>query len=184
MLSEVQKKKLGHLFDVLDENKNGYLQMDDFVQVGERILKESNFSSKSRQGRLILLKASRLFVQLLVDLETDDMKISLYDWISIFEKDMKEDQPMGLVKNYVHRTTHHLFTLFDVNKDHFISKEEYALMLSTYKIPPSLSEASFSELDENGDGHISVQELITAFENFFTSSNPDAPGNLIFGDWK
>ncbi len=36
-LSELQQRKLGHMFDVYDADKNGYLEESDFAQVGQRL---------------------------------------------------------------------------------------------------------------------------------------------------
>ncbi|HMA35641.1 MAG TPA: hypothetical protein VKY74_14340, partial [Chloroflexia bacterium] len=36
MLTELQQRKLGYMFDVYDLNKNGVLEESDFARVGER----------------------------------------------------------------------------------------------------------------------------------------------------
>lgn len=184
MLSELQQKKIEHLFNVLDANKNGELQLDDFVNVAEEIIQQLGLEKSSRPAKLILIKANRLFVQFLIDTNQPDMHIGIWDWMKFFEKEFKRPGKAGLLHHFVHRTTYHLFSLFDLNRDKHISLEEYANMWSVYKIPQDQCEASFKQLDTNKDELISADEMVAGLDNFFNSTKLDAPGNLVFGDWK
>jgi hypothetical protein len=67
MLTDVQKNKIAHLFNVLDTNKNGQLQLDDFVEVSDQIIIHLKWDRESRVSQVLLKKASRLFIQLLID---------------------------------------------------------------------------------------------------------------------
>ena len=182
MFSEVQKKKVHHLFNVLDANQNGVLQMDDFVQVAETIVDKLELTRDSRVTRLILIKANRLFVQFLIDTNQPDLSISLWDWMKFFEREIEKDG--GLLYHFVHRTTFHIFSLFDLNGDKHISREEYEYMWSMYKIPMDEIDFCFAALDKNGDQLISVEEMVLALNDFFYSSKQDCPGNFVFGKWQ
>ena len=37
--------------------------------------------------------------------------------------------------------------------------------------------------DLDGDGYITHDELVRLFDEFYRSSDPDAPGNWLFGPW-
>ena len=182
MLSEIQQKKINHLFNVLDINKNGSLQLDDFVQVSEDIIEHLNVDRNSRAGQLILIRANRLFVQLLIDTGQPELSISLWDWMKFFEKEVSAEKS-GSLDSYIFRTTFHLFALFDLNDDNQISMEEYSNMWSIYRIPKESCDKSFRLLDHNNDLVISAEEMISGLNDFFTSSDPGAPGNFIFGEW-
>ena len=84
IFSETQKRKVHHLFDVLDIDRNGQLEPDDFVNVGRKIIIQLELDPQSRSARLILLKAYRLFVQLLADLENPELSLTLWDWVEFF----------------------------------------------------------------------------------------------------
>ena len=75
------------------------------------------------------------------------------------------------------------FALFDLNNDNQISVDEYSNMWSIYKIPKESCEESFNLLDKNGDLLISADEMVSGLNDCFNSSDPNAPGNLIFGKW-
>lgn len=184
MLSKVQQRKIAHLFDVLDTNRNGLLQLDDFVAVSDHIVSLMQWERDSRKARTLLNKASRLFIQLVIDTGEMSMGISKAKWLAFFERELNKNDRKGPLHHYVHRTTHHLFSLFDLNGDKFISKEEYANMLGAYNLSHAESETSFELLDQNGDGRISEAELIDGLHDFFWSSDHEAAGNFIFGKWQ
>jgi hypothetical protein len=73
--------------------------------------------------------------------------------------------------------------MFDQNDDKYITKAEYKDMFRVYGIDMKYLDMGFNKLDFNGDGQISKTELVQGFSDFFLSSDPDAPGNWIFGDW-
>lgn len=183
VFSETQKRKVHHLFNVLDIDRNGQLQPNDFVNVGKKIVAQLKLSEKSRNARLILLKSHRLFVQLLADLHNPELSLTLWDWIAFF-RDQIESGDDSTLQHYIHRTSRHIFDLFDVNRDKMISREEYANMLTIYNISQRMAYQGFEELDSNHDNFISSDEMINGLSNFFLSSDTDAKGNLIFGDWR
>lgn len=182
MLSEIQKRKIHHLFNVLDIDKDGVLQPQDFVNVGNRIIAQPSTQINERHGRLILLKSHRLFVQLLTDTENPELQLTLWDWIDFFKNEISMEE-QGILNFYIQRTSRHIFDLFDKDHDHFISKPEYFNMLTIYEISHENADAGFKELDTNMDGFISTQEMVAGLSNFFKSDKLDAPGNLIFGGW-
>ena len=183
IFSEIQKRKVHHLFNVLDIDRNGKLQPDDFINVGRKIIVQLNLDKESRSARLILLKAHRLFVQLLIDLENPDMELTLWDWVEFFRNQIESSNSRTL-DYYIYRTSRYIFDLFDVNKDKLISREEYAHMLTVYNIPQNTAKIGFEEMDTDKDNFISSDEMISGLKNIFKSSEPDANGNMIFGDWR
>ena len=183
IFSETQKRKVHHLFDVLDINRNGQLEPDDFVNVGRKIIAQLDLDQNSRSARVILLKAYRLFVQLLADQENPEMSLTLWDWVEFFRNQI--ESPNGkILKYYIYRTSRHIFDLFDMDKDNRISRQEYANMLKSYNIPQNTAIEGFNELDTNRDNFISVEEMIEGLKNFFNSDQSNARGNMIFGDWR
>ncbi len=76
MLTEVRRKKLSYLFNILDSNKNELLQPDDFSQVAEKMSDSLNFEENSKERLRLKLKSLRLYVQLLTDMEKEDVSIT------------------------------------------------------------------------------------------------------------
>lgn len=183
IFGEIQKRKVHHLFNVLDIDRNGKLQPDDFLNVGKKIITQLQLDKDSRSARLILLKAHRLFVQLLIDLENPDLELTLWDWVEFFRNQLQSSNAR-ILDYYIYRTSRYIFDLFDVNKDQLISREEYSNMLTVYNIPQNTAKVGFDELDSNNDDFISSDEMINGLKNFFKSPDPKAQGSMFFGEWR
>ncbi|MEQ9307246.1 MAG: EF-hand domain-containing protein [Marinoscillum sp.] len=181
MLTEVRRKKLSYLFDILDANKNGLLQPDDFAAVAEKICNILEFDGSSTERLQLKLKSLRLYVQLLTDMNKEDVSISKPEWLELFGSRTMINPKTA--KKYIFRTAAYIFNLFDQNGDRIISKEEYLDMFRIYNIDLEYSEIGFQKIDENSDGQITLSEMIAAFRDFLMSSNPEAAGNWIFGNW-
>lgn len=182
MLTEVRQRKLSYLFDILDSNKNELLQPDDFSLVANKICDSLNLEPGSKIRLKLKLKSLRLYVQLLTDMEKDDISISREEWLALFSS--RRMIAPKVAKKYIYRTAAYIFQLFDQNEDQVISKKEYLDMFRVYDIDLKYSELGFEKLDANGDGQITLKEMVKGFKDYLMSSNPDAPGNWIFGDWK
>lgn len=181
MLTEVRERKLSYLFDILDANKNHILQPDDFSLVAEKMSTILGYEEHSKERLKLKLKALRLYVQLLIDMEKEETTISRDEWLELFGSRKKITPKVA--KRYIFRTASYIFHLFDQNEDHVISRKEYLDMFRIYNIDLSYSEIGFEKLDENKDNKISLEEMVKAFRDFLMSSNPEAPGNWIFGNW-
>ncbi|WP_421873442.1 EF-hand domain-containing protein [Marinoscillum sp.] len=179
---DVRRKKLSYLFDILDSNKNQLLQPDDFVEVAEKMCDTLNYSESDKDRLQLRLKALRIYVQLLTDMGKSDVSINREEWCQFFTTD--SDSETSTARRYIFRTAAYIFHLFDQNSDHVISREEYLDMFRIYQIDLSYSEIGFEKLDSNKDGKISLKEMVSGFQDFLLSADPEAAGNWIFGDWE
>ncbi len=177
-MTDLQKEKLSHFFNVLDYNGNGILEQDDFERVGNTISTIIGYEENSRERLLLRLKAHGLFIQILRDIDKEEAEISMEEWLRFFD-DMVLTKP----NDYVNQSSTYLFSLFDQDGDGFIDEGEYLDMFKAYGLYMSVAKRAFDLLDINGDGRLSGGELVKAFEDYFHSDDTEAPGNWIFGDW-
>jgi Ca2+-binding EF-hand superfamily protein len=54
----------------------------------------------------------------------------------------------------------------------------------TLGLPPDSLNEAFTALDTDGDGHLSRTEIRTAVDEYYTSEEPDTPGNWLFGPFQ
>jgi len=181
MLSEVQEKKLRHFFSVMDDDGNHILEPDDFTAVAHKISDILEYPKKSSKRLQLHVRSYRLFIQLLADIGKEETNITLEEWLGLFDRILHGKSTY--IKNYVYRTASYIFSLFDQDGNRYIDKDEYRDMFRVYGINEAYLENGFGKLDINGDGQLSKNEIIKGMTDFFLSSDPEAPGNWIFGDW-
>ncbi len=184
MLSDFQRKKLTYFFHLLDDNKNGYLQLEDFSEIAEELCINLEYEFESSDHKFIVDKSVGLFYKLLKDIPHEEKQIiSLEAWLDFFDKKLISNRNEELLDEYIELFIGFLFDLFDENHDGYISVDEYADLFVTYGIDIKYSAKSFVNLDINQDGKLSKNELIHAAETFMTSDDPSQKGNWIFGNW-
>ena len=184
MLTQLQSQKLRHFFNILDYNKNGVLQQDDFDRVGVNLCANFDIPEGTDDYQKMILKSRRLFHQVLKDLnKTSGSTITIKEWLQLFDQ-IIDQQDMEKLKYYIKLTTIYIFDLFDVDKNGIISLDEYVDMFTIYHIDVKYSAKSFLNLDTNNDDSISKVELFNAVTDFFISDDTDAAGNWIFGNWE
>lgn len=184
-MKPVLKEKLTHFFNILDNNKNGSLQEDDFVSIGQNICINHAIGPNHEAYQYLIDQSKELYNELITDLHMNyGDPITLVDWLSYFDKEIIQAKDIGLVKHLIQMTVKYVFDLYDQNGDGLISIDEFVDMFTIYGIDVKWSAKSFMHLDENGDEVISKTELVHAVRDFFISSDPGADGNWIFGNWQ
>jgi Ca2+-binding EF-hand superfamily protein len=185
MLKPVQHKKLTHFFNILDNNKNGKLQEDDFIGIGENICINLSIRPTSPDHEYLIKKSKGLYLQLISDLNLKPGDpILVEQWLKYFDEEVITARNVTLLKNYIQMTVKYVFDLYDQNHDGLITVEEFTDMFTIYGIDVKYSARSFIRLDENKDEVISKEELVNAVKDFFVSSDPEKNGNWIFGNWE
>mgnify|MGYP001500929353 CR=1 FL=1 len=86
MVSEVQKKKLVHFFELLDSHKNGFLQSDDFSEIAERIRLGLGYEAGGEKHVFLAKKSAKFFHTLLNAISHENKQvISLQEWIDFID---------------------------------------------------------------------------------------------------
>lgn len=184
MLSEIQRKKLIHYFNILDHNHNGILQEEDFTGVAENTCLILGIGLESEEHLMLKKRAQRIFQRFLQDInETKNNTIAKEEWLVYFEEKVFQGENFNTLRDYITFTTKFIFDLFDQDKDGYISLDEYIDMFTIYNIDVKYSAKSFLRLDSNGDEQLSKVELYNAVTDFFISTDGEADGNWIFGNW-
>jgi len=178
-MTDIQKTKILHFFNVLDHDGNGILEQDDFELVSEAICDIRELASNSTERLNMGLKAHGIFVQVLKDLEKDTAVIRKEEWIKFFDR-----QILSRSEDYIANVSTYLFSVFDQDDDGFIDEKEYLDMFRAYGLYSAQAKKAFDLLDLNSDGKLSKEEVLKAFDDFFYAKDDEAAGNWIFGDWR
>lgn len=179
-LSELLKKKYTQHFHMRDIDGDGFVERRDYERYAEQIAELRGWkpgTAEHERMREIHLGVWTFFWQP-EDTDGDD-RISLVEHLAAMEQ---------LVSNITEETLEaskrHSYTIFDVldaDNDGVISVSEYRQFFEATGHDTSWVEDAFARLDRTGQGQISREELTRLHLEFFTSEDPDAPGNLFYG---
>lgn len=184
MSTDFQQKKLTYFFRILDLNSNGFLQLNDFSEMAEKVRLRLDLEDGGRDHKRIVDKSVKLFHTLQKDIGPKEyQQISEGEWTIFLVKHLIEVGDEDDVDDYKDLIFNFMFDFFDLNKDGFISKSEYSDFYTIFGIDRDYLDKAFSQLDTSQDGRLSRYEMMAAIEDFLTSDDPTLKGNWIFGNW-
>ena len=185
MANLILRKKLVHFFNILDNNKNGSLNIDDFTQIGKNVCLNLSIKTSDNRYKQLISQSEELYRVFVKDLgKSVGDEISISDWLTYFENEVYSSRNLEMIKRLIQVTVKYVFELYDQNEDGQLNIEEYVDMFTIYGIDQRFSPKSFMKLDRNNDEVISKPELVNAVKEYFISTDPAARGNWIFGNWE
>ena len=179
MLTDLQRRKIRHLFDVYDARGNGYLDRDDYEALAHAAAAARGHAPGSDAHEAITHAFYTRFRRLeaIADFSRDG-RVSVDEWVDFFEIVLED---AAAFEQVVGATVGFVFELFDLNDDAMLDARELARLRRAFGIPADDGDALFARLDTNGDGRLSAREAREAIATFFRSDDPDTPANEFFG---
>ncbi len=181
MLTPLQEKKQIHFFNVLDFDKNGVIEEDDFEAIGDNLCIVRDFDIDTPEYETVMSMTNGIWGNLVPFIKGEGgTKQEWLNFMNVLLDPANEDKYKKYVTNFV--TT--LFKLFDMNDDGYISQTEYIDLFIGLRIEVRFAPKAFRSLDDNNDGRLSHDELQHSVDEFFKSDDEDAKGNWLFGGWE
>lgn len=181
MLTALQTRKLTRAFSLFDVDRNGFMEATDCELVVSATTQAMGYAIDSPEYvhyRTEYMAGWENLVQL--GDSDGDQRLTVAEFCTAYDKMMANRAQFGAVIMGVVKT---IVTLWDSNQDGQVSQPEYQAYMTAFHATDAEAAAAFRQLDRNSDGYLTTDELITNAEEFFLSSDPDAPGNWLIGPY-
>lgn len=180
MLSELQIDKLERFFYILDFDRNGIIEKEDFTGIAENLCVLWGIYEGNDKYDVIISKFEDGWNYFNSFVNNNEGKANWDHWLHFAEQiiSIKDED---VFNKYVDSFVGDVFDNFDTNKDGYINLDEFIDLFVAYRIEVRFAAKAFMKLDRNHDDMISRGELITAVREYFRSSDPNSPGNWLFG---
>lgn len=181
MLTPLQIKKLSHFFNILDFDKNGSIEADDFEAIGENLAIIRDIDLDTPEYEVVMAMTNGIWDKLVPYVENGEG--TQQQWLQ-FMTVLLDPKNLETYKQYLNNFVTTIFKMFDINDDGYISQTEYIDLFIGMRIEVRFAPKAFRNLDTNQDGRLSKEEMIISVDQFMRSDNPNASGNWLFGGWE
>ena len=174
-ISESHARTLAVRFQHWDRDHNGYIERSDMEEAARRLGEAFGRAADSPE-QLALTKSCRQFWQTLArhaDVDLDG-RISQDEYVTAFGSEVMVEP--GTFESVYRALLGNVVKLADANGDGKLNEEEYLrLMQNWYNAHESDAAAAFRRLDRDGDGFLSLEEMVRSATDFFLSDDPVLP---------
>jgi Ca2+-binding EF-hand superfamily protein len=178
MATDTTEQKFAILFRWFDQTDDEWLTQGDFEQLGEVFATLA--TEDDHQNRDALRNAFQLWWEALLDAGAADdrQRVDQPRFIAAMRSHISEPETLERV---VLPIIDALMSALDTDDNGTLTLEEYVRMYDALGIDPATSGAAFQRLDRNGSGTITYDEFRIAVEEFYVSTDAEAPGNWLLG---
>lgn len=177
MPTDLQFDKLDRAFNHIDANRNGQIERDDLLALGARLLVGFGQAPTSVKGRQLLDRYDDLWDELATRLDTDGALSPAEFRDGMIRAFIDGDRYQAIL----HPAAQAVAALADTDDDGRVSATEFEVLQRAFGVAAPDSQAAFIRLDSAGAGHLGVLDLVEASRQYYTSPDPDAPGNWLYG---
>lgn len=180
MLSELQTQKLTRLFNVVDLNKNGVLDVEDYKIILRNSANIRGWKEDSQEYQDLYEAVMSTWEKTKAMSSAQNEKVTKEEWLNFYDSVLQNKVVYAIV---VTDFTNMIFDLYDSNKDGKLQLKEYVDFFQAYQLDQSLAEETFPKLDTAGQGYLTREEILELVDQFYKSDDPSAKGNLLFGPY-
>ncbi|MFI0977805.1 EF-hand domain-containing protein [Streptomyces sp. NPDC021093] len=180
MADDLLQRKYTLRFHQLDASGDGVLSRADLAALAQRVIATAGEAPTSAKAEAVR-RADDGYWQAVAALAGvgEDGRISLEQFVDALSAANDQHRLMDFAAPAI--TAH--AALADRNGDGVVDLQEYRSVYTGLGADDATIEASFRQLDVNGDGVVTLDEWLASATDFYTSTDPHAPGNLILGQF-
>ena len=173
------ERKYEKRFDLLDVDGLGVVDQNSFAALSERLIGGLGVTSDSPRAQRVRDGYQQMWssLQQLVD-ENGDGAITRAEFVDGMGRLAGDPAGFRAVIEPLARLN---LSLCDADGDGNLNAEEFVNLLRLFNADTEQAGAMFQKLDTSGDGFLSLDEIIGALSEFYLSTDPESPGNQLFG---
>jgi Ca2+-binding EF-hand superfamily protein len=165
------QNRMADRFAAFDRDGDGSVTAGDFEAMALKVLTEFGLPPNSGKGRALLEGAQQFWGRLCEVADTSrDGEIAQSEFVDAASSQLL-DNPDGFTE-MVRPWAKAVIAVADTDNDGMVDAEEWARMLRIMGALPEAAQRRVSEVDLDRDGAISVDEVIAAAVDSFTSAEP------------
>jgi Ca2+-binding EF-hand superfamily protein len=171
------EQKAEHRFEMWVTNADGVLTEDEFRGVAQHILDGYGASPESTKGKPVMERILGFWARHLEGMDLDDDgRISLDEYRIGLERNIWGNNGVEAVVVAFWRA---ILDLADESGDGALDASEFVRVMAAFGVSQDDARYTFGGID--GDGKVTAAEWLEALRQFWTSTDPAAPGNTLFG---
>ncbi|WP_232667144.1 EF-hand domain-containing protein [Pseudonocardia sp. TRM90224] len=177
MATAIMQKKADRLFDTFDADHNGRLTRDDFTRMGSGMAAAGGDPEGSPRYAQVMAAYDRLWDGLRSNLDANaDGEISREEFASsaLWGSSAQFRELIAPLADAI-------FAAYDTDGDGRLSRAEMLVAARAHSVSEADMMSFFDKVDTNGDGYLDRAEHMRSVEEFYTSDDPKAAGNILFG---
>jgi len=178
-LTPFQKHKIRRLFTVLDVNRDGRVDRNDFIRRVQALARLSGWTEGSPEYERNLDYVLQEWESIRDSADLDDSGAVTAEEYLRYAEIFLDDR--DAVRAYARGDVQLLFDAMDRDGDGAITLDEYRAYLVACGVDASAADVFFAHADLDEDGHITRSEMSHAVEEFLISEDRNAAGNFMFG---
>lgn len=179
MLSELQERKLTRYFRVYDVDDDGRVARPDFERVVENVRALYGAPHRSAVHEGLARGYLRRWEALCASADADhDGGVDLQEWLGYWDGVLCDE---ARYQAEVAAVAEGLFEIFDTDQDGVLGADEFCNFYGVYGLKSAMARQVFLDLDADGDGRVTRDELMRMAHEFYRGDDPGAPGNRLFG---
>ena len=179
MLSELQIRNVGTVFDTLDHDKDGFFEREDFEAIALESISGIDLDADSPHRGAVVRAFVAWWEQIREQADADDDgRVARDEYLASVDRGLLSD-PSYL--DAVSGAADALFDAADVNGDGTMSQAEVVAIYHGIGLPDDMAADAFHQIDSDDDGKISRDEWRAAVRGAYTSIGPETIGSNMLG---
>ncbi|MER6007872.1 hypothetical protein ABT120_55690 [Nonomuraea angiospora] len=181
MFTKLQERKINHFFNVLDPDGAGALTLPTIVAIGDRYARIRGYAPTSAEAQRLRAALEHWWKTVLCPMDADgDHRITREEVAQRVATALSDAKGAEAFRG----AGDAFFEVADANGDGRLIKDEY---VDIFAVGCGLARRdmiqAFQRLDLQGRGYLDLDEWRNLVEEFFTSTDSDAPGNWLYGTY-